>query len=405
MMEPRRADQASLWQPPDPGVREHVGPKAWLGHRVREALVHLDRVRQPMRAPDGAARPRVVFLPSRGVHFDGSALLRCQQLALALRPLGWRSVLLPAHLEWSQRVRVLRREAPDVVVVQSARHVLNRPALYRGLCPVVFDLDDADYLLPERTEQYRSACAEASMVFAGSQNLRAWCEQACPRTHVVWTGHPAFEHVRTPAPAARDASIAWAQVAWWNYPHEAALVQRVVLEVARSRGAGSPLRFGLFGVQREGDVERLVAPMRAAGVRVELFSYMPAERFIAELGRFAVGLHVLDPNHAYAQAKSFGKVLSYMAARCAIVGSNLFEPTRFFRDGTTALLCDTPEDFVSNVRTLLDEPATREAMARAAHADFLAQLSSSAVAVRVDTLLRELITSSPKSTRPPTETR
>jgi hypothetical protein len=59
-------------------------------------------------------------------------LLRIYTIAAALRPLGWRTAVLPPGLDLAQRQRLIRLIVPDVLVMQGARHPLNRPALYPG---------------------------------------------------------------------------------------------------------------------------------------------------------------------------------------------------------------------------------------------------------------------------------
>ena len=92
--------------------------------------------------------PLAVFLPAYGRH--GAARLRIYNVAGALRPLGWRTLVMPWTLTLAQRHRILARARPDVVVMQGSRHALNRPGFYPGY-PIVYDIDDADFHLPHLT--------------------------------------------------------------------------------------------------------------------------------------------------------------------------------------------------------------------------------------------------------------
>ena len=78
-----------------------AGPALGL---LREAPVHSDWVRQRGRGP------LVIFLPAYGP--EGAALLRIYNLAAALRPLGWRTLVLPATLSLAQRRRLLATRWP-----------------------------------------------------------------------------------------------------------------------------------------------------------------------------------------------------------------------------------------------------------------------------------------------------
>ena len=91
------------------------------------------------------------FLPSKPR--AQSSLLRIYAVAESLRDLGWTTLVLPATLDLAQRRRLLARFAPDVIVMQGARHELNRPALYPGF-RIAYDMDDADFHLPKLADEF-----------------------------------------------------------------------------------------------------------------------------------------------------------------------------------------------------------------------------------------------------------
>jgi hypothetical protein len=94
------------------------GCKSYIGHRLREALLLPDLL-QPRRS---TARS-VMFLPSSAK--SGSSLLRAENVALALRRQGWRTMTIPPQLALSQRRRMVRLFNPDILVFQQCRHPLN----------------------------------------------------------------------------------------------------------------------------------------------------------------------------------------------------------------------------------------------------------------------------------------
>src|SRR5438105_589561 len=109
---------------------------SWAGHRLREAIVHVDRLSQT------SSLPRIAF--SVGGGNDGmSSGLRGYAVARELRQLAWRTIVIPKHLELSQRERVIRSEHPDIMILQKSRDPLNRPKFYPNT-RCVFDIDDAD---------------------------------------------------------------------------------------------------------------------------------------------------------------------------------------------------------------------------------------------------------------------
>lgn len=149
-----------------------------------------------------------VFLPASGP--EGAALLRVYGIARSLRGLGWRTLILPWRLTLAQRQRFLARISPDVVVMQGARHALNRPDHYPGV-PIVFDMDDADFHLPHLAEPVQRAMPQAAAVIAGSRYVAEWCRAAgAGQVDVVWTGSAVSAARRVPQ-ALRPPVLAWAQ--------------------------------------------------------------------------------------------------------------------------------------------------------------------------------------------------
>ncbi|HYF16071.1 MAG TPA: glycosyltransferase [Phycisphaerales bacterium] len=352
--------------------------RSWAGRHAREAAVHARRLVQP-RTDD-----RVMIFPSRGI-YSGSANLRGYVLAEELRELGWRALVVPAHLTWPQRLRLIRAERPRVIYLQSCRHELNQPGMYKGIAPVVFDIDDADYHEPGLGPKYEAACRDSACVFAASRDIAAWCGRHAKRVEIVWTSHP--ERTRpTPPQAQRAPIVAWAQVSWENYPAEAEYVRKVILALAKKRR----FRFDLYAVKTPAQAEAFLRPLRDAGVECLTHPYLDNERFVRSLETAAVGLHVLLGSD-YAKGKSFGKVLSYLVAGDCIVARDPFETSRFLRHGETALLGETPEDLAAHCGALLDDPAARERLEASAYGAFRAQLATPVVAKRVDGLLRSII--------------
>src|SRR5438552_4074292 len=132
-----------------------------LGRLARECGVRLRCALQD------STRPRVLVFPSYGID-DGASRLRSWALATALRECGWRATGVPHQLTLEQRLRLIRHERPGILLLQQARNPLNRPALYRDTgIPVVFDLDDADWLDEKCAPSLAQCCRDASAVIAG----------------------------------------------------------------------------------------------------------------------------------------------------------------------------------------------------------------------------------------------
>lgn len=351
---------------------------------LREAALQASRWRMPH------AERRVLFLPC-GSRRLGSSNLRAFALAEALRPLGWRAIVVPHRLSLGQRRRVLRSERPDILVIQKGRHPLNWADEYAGAFARVFDLDDADYVRTEWAEQCAFNCRHAHLVTAGSENVAQFCLEFNQRVEVVWTGHPLPATRAATPPSRRAPIVAWAQSGSMDYPEEAGIVTEALLKLATSHR----FTFRLYGVApgRCADAAVFLDPLRRAGVACEVVRHLDSKRFLASLSQVAVGLHVLSARNPFASGKSFGKVLSYASADVPVVASDLYEDPRFFRHGENGLLAGDANDLARHTAALLDTPSLRDQLAQVNYQRFSVEQSIGAIAVQVDRLYRDLLAS------------
>jgi hypothetical protein len=328
--------------------------------------------------------PLAVFLPACAP--EGAALLRIYALARALRPLGWGTLVMPWRLTLAQRRRVLAAAGADVIVMQGARHGLNRPGLYGG-CPVVYDMDDADFHLDHLAAPVTEAMGHVSGVIAGSAYIADWCRAAgVPRADVVWTGTRVSPGARVPQ-ADRPAVVAWAQTAPSAYGAEAAFVREVM---ARLSVRCPEVRLRLYD-RRPGDDPAFLDGFRAAGIRVEWRETACYRDYLASFDDVAAGLAPLCPEAPFVRGKSFGKVLGYLDRHVPVIASDACEHAAFF-DAGTAVVSNDAGVWVAALERLLGDAGARQRMAEAAFARFETRLSIDEAARRVDGILRGYIT-------------
>lgn len=326
--------------------------------------------------------PRAAFLPSKGREM--SSLLRIYAVSAALRHLRWKTAVLPATLTLNQRWRLLSRFAPDFVVMQGARHALNRPGLYPGY-RIVYDMDDADFHLPHLAELVSEAMGGVELVLAGSRYVADWCSAQRVPARVVWTGTPPSRGQST-AQAQRGPVVAWAQSAPVDYVEERAFVADVMARVSARR---PDVRLRLFGRKPEDDMG-ILAPFETAGVAVEWLPMMPYPRFLRALESAAVGLSPICTGSPFSRGKSFGKVLAYLDRRVPVVASDEADHALFFtRD--TGILSNDPTVWADEIVRLLADPGARQAMADAGAGALRERLSVEAAARHVDRALRMLL--------------
>jgi hypothetical protein len=359
---------------------------------MRESLLH---ARGMMKL---SARPRVAVLPSHG-KTDGASRLRAYMIADYLQSNGWHATVMPPQLGLSARRRVLRMQRPEVLLMQQARHPLNRPELYHPI-PCVFDIDDADWLDPKLTEIVTNCCRSSSAVVAGSRWIAQWCGRLNSRTRIVWTGTPLSKEPHFAPPAARQPVIAWAQSYPAGYPHEARFVQEVLMALARERS----FTYMIYGLRAEDEAfsEQHLSPLNALGVKTIAHRFMPYDRLLQSLQTVAIGLQPICTDNPFSLGKSFGKILAYLSAGAAIVASDAVDHGLFFRQGTNGMLASSAnqpgnsgseeniESWLTAIRQLLDSSQKRESMVCAAYQDAVQRLSLEAAGQGIDAALRSV---------------
>lgn len=326
--------------------------------------------------------PLAVFLPAYGRH--GAALLRIHNIAFALRAHGWRTLVLPSTLDLSQRRRLLAAMAPDVVVMQGARHPLNRPAFYPEQ-RIVYDMDDADFHLAHLAQPVAQAMSEVAGVITGSQYIAQWCRTMGVRADVIWTATPVSARRAVPQ-SQRPPVVAWAQTAPASYVREA----EWVLEVMKRLTARCPdVRLRLYDRKGQGDRDFL-AQFENAGIRTEWRPSTKYRDYLASFDDVALGLAPLCAQAPFNRGKSFGKVLAYLDARVPVIASDACEHGRFF-DPQSGVVSNDKGVWVDRMAALLADAPARQSMADRAFAQFQSRLSLEEAARRTDQILRHHI--------------
>ena len=359
--------------------------KQYVGHRVREALTHGSRLTQPRQFP------RLVILPC-GSRALGSSDLRGWEIGASLRRLGWRVTVIPAQCELEQRLRIIKWEKPDLILIQKGRHPLNWPHHYEGI-PLAFDLDDADFLDPRQAEQLAACCAASRAVVAGSRYIADWCARYNSNVTVVWTGGVLPKHPPRRS-SRRKPILTWASSDAPGYPIDAELVREIVCAVARA----TPFEFWLYGVRPSWPPEFLKS-FASLPVPVRTFPFMSHGRLVESMNEVAVGLNPISLEGAYSRGKSFGKVLPYLAAQVAVVTSNQLEMPHFFRHGENGFLVDTIDQWVDCTQRLLTQPELRQEMVEHAFTDYQSQLTTDSSGRKVDAILRAVLAPGADTTR------
>lgn len=348
----------------------------------KDVLVWSGRLRADARrgAPSIALMPTAVR--------EGSSLLRMYHVGVELKRLGWQVMLVPPRLTLAERRGVLDAFRPDIALMQTARHPLNRPGLYPGH-RVVIDMDDADFHMSWLTAAVTEDVRDAAGIVAGSEYIADWCRAAgAARADVVWTGTPRTRRRRTD-PAKRPPVVAWPQGYPASYAHEADLVTDAMARVLKSR---PDARLRLYDRGREAGMaeERLRAKIEARGIAMDWLPMMSYRDYLASFDDVAVGLAPLCPESLFSRGKSFGKILAYLDRKVPVVASEVSEPARFFTSATGIFARDA-QDWADAILHLLDDGALRTRMAGAAHVTFRTRLTTAASAAGLSRTLLGMI--------------
>lgn len=326
--------------------------------------------------------PAVLYFPSQGME-DGASRLRAYAIADDLRALGWRAAVCPKQLGLAARRRAIALLRPDIVVMQTARHALNRPHLFPGV-PVVIDLDDADYVDPVSAEPLIAALSQSVGAIAGSRAVARFCREHVDPVTVIWTGTPP-----SAGPIAgqigRKPIVTWAASGPVGHRGEADFLGEVLRELSQAK---LDFSFRTYSDDGSDAYRSMIARLVPAGVDVECFPYLAYEKFLQSLQSVAVGLAPLTDMDGFSGGKSFGKILAYVDCNVPVVTHPVVDHPLFFRDWENGVMAETPRDWARAIATLLDDPARRQAMAAAARSDLERRLSTETAARLTDAFLR-----------------
>ena len=354
--------------------------KSFVGHRLREASIHARRIVTSRNLPS------VMILNSiYGTGLSGD--LRGGAVAPELRKLGWRAASLPTQLELIQRLRLIRLEKPDVLFMQQSRHPLNHPRYYAGY-PIVFDADDADIYDPRCAEHVVQCCRGSVALTVGNTFLGTLLKEHNPNVHVIWTGSylPVDWEKRWPA---RGRVVAWAHSLAGVKTAESEFLQGVLCALART----TEFEFRVYGAGSQSLAEANFPKLVEMKVPIRSFPMLPYKQLALHLRSADVGVAPLCEEVPFSRGKSFGKVLTYLAGKVAVVASHAVDYPLFFRDGENGYVVRNEDvaRWTESIRRLLVDQESRKRMVEAATRDYLARLTTSKSAQLFDVVLRKAI--------------
>ncbi len=372
-------DWSTPWKPSFLGAARNI---------LREALINLSLY---FMEPDNG--PLLIVFPSGKSNNNPASLLRAYSIGATLRKtFNWRVIIIPPEFTLNQRLRIIHSKQPDVILMQMERHPLNRPQLYKPF-PVIFDIDDADFLWEHANEIVTECCKGSTAVIAGSRFIEKWVRQHNKNTQIIWTASPLKEIKIDLSQVERKPVVAWGHSRPQDYPSELNFIKKILEKVVEEIS----IEFWLFGVPDNEIGKKLKEDISETGVAVSTFSPMPFEQFTKKLSSVPIGLQVLSSDNSYSEGKSFGKILNYLLAKTCVIASPGADHSLFFNSGTNGILAESVNEWVDAIVWLLKNPVERSCMAENAYLDFQRHLTTNAVGEEYNLMLRKYARSNDKT--------
>jgi glycosyltransferase involved in cell wall biosynthesis len=358
---------------------------------------------------------KVLFLTRMG-ELSAAARYRATQFIPALEEAGFRCTVRPLfpdrylrrtygsgsrrrallamapEIGWAlaRRWLTLARDAPAYDVVHLQYEALPylpfffERGLFDGRTRVVVDFDDAFHV---GYEQHRNPAVRALLgpkisrvvgasrhVIVANGTLAAWAERLNPSVTLIANAIDLRRYPAGPRPAGGDGIPT---IVWIGTPVTAPYL-RLVEGPLRALRERHPFRLKVIG-----------APdFRMEGVDVVARPWSEATE-VEELAGSDIGIMPL-PDDDWARGKSALKLLQYMAAGIAAMGSAVGANCEVVDHGANGLLARGPEEWTAGLARLIEDPAGRARMAAAGRASVEEHHSLQASAPRFVEVIRQV---------------
>lgn len=328
--------------------------------------------------PEGAVNPRVLSLfdeeAYRHLYQPGGSARKAVQTAQAL----------------GRRVRqVIEAQQADVVYLFREAFLLGpavlEPILERRV-PVVFDFDDAIYLL-ETSEanarvgrllkdpgKVRSIIAGAAATTVGNDYLAGYARQFSPRVSVIPTTLDVARYRPQPRASKPEGLV---RIGWSGSQTTSRYLRQIE----------APLRRALAELPVELVVTGDSAFRLAGAERVRVLPWR-AETEIAEVGAFDIGLMPL-PDDEWSRGKCGFKALLYMALGVAPIVSPVGVNAQIVTDGANGLWAESEDQWFEALARLVADPGLREKLGAAGRETVVERYSGQRWAPRFLEVLHE----------------
>jgi glycosyltransferase involved in cell wall biosynthesis len=304
------------------------------------------------------------LLQEQGIDVDLFPFVHHELMALLHQPgrlVSKAAALSRAFLRRAARLGTVRNY--DVVYIHRALCILGPAVLERVLPlfgkPLIFDFDDAIFLLHTTHANRRfgwlkfpgktaAICRNSTHVVVGNPWLAEYARRSNPRVTVV----PSSVDLRRYQPVRKERSDGRVVIGWTGSGTSQTYLEMFAPVLARLRATRN--------------FELRIISNRWPEITALPFVWRPwsAETEVEELGQFDIGIMPM-PDDAWAHGKCAFKALLTMAMGLPTVGSAVGANCEVIRHGTNGLLAANDDDWLDQLRMLIDDGALRERLGEA----------------------------------------
>ncbi len=303
------------------------------------------------------------ILTSEGIEVELWPFLEEQELALLYSARRWPDKARMVSRATARRFRaVTRLEEFDAVLIHRAACLAGPAFLERLIArrkPIVFDFDDAIYLL-DTTAQNRifgwlkfpgktaTLCRISRQVVAGNHHLARYARRHNANVVVVPSSIDIERYAPLPKPHRPDRVV----IGWIGSATSQAHLEAFTPVLRRI-------------LERNGVEIHVVSahPPQLGGVPAR-WKRWTAEREVEDLAEFDIGIMPL-PDDEWTRGKSAFKALQCMGMAVPVVCSSVGASLDLIQHGENGFLASTSEDWVENLGRLISDSSLRDRVGRA----------------------------------------
>jgi len=243
-----------------------------------------------------------------------------------------------------------------VLLILAAKKILGKK--------LVYDLDDAEWIHSPRKS--RMLARYADVVFCGSHEILAWAKKYNSNYVFIPTVVDAdIYRLHTVAHANRELfTIGWIGQGKAHFKAGNFIILRGMFEKLIKHDVR--FRFVLVGAQDYEPLKTFFVHVPCEVIFVDNAKWIREDAVPALIQKYQFDIGVMPlQDTLFNRAKCAFKAIEYMACGVPVVASPVGEANYIIQNGENGFLADTPEEWVSIIKTLIEDYSLRKRMGEA----------------------------------------